>query len=212
MTKEQRLVLTIAVLASLVVFLDQTIVNVALPAIEEELGGGLAAQQWIINAYLLTLGSFILIAGSLSDVLGRVTILRVGLLGFGAMSILIAAAPTVEVLIAARAVQGAAGALVVPSSLALITSTFRGPSQARAIGIWTAATSIGAACRPLDRRDSHRHLVLAMGVPDQHHPGRHHGLAVAASRSQESAEEGRPHRLPRRGPLLPGPRRDRCSP
>ncbi|KQR21019.1 MFS transporter [Microbacterium sp. Leaf151] len=149
MTREQRMVLTIAVLASFVSFLDGTVVNVALPAIAGELGGGLSTQQWVVDAYLVTLGAFILVAGSLSDVFGRVVVLRVGLIGFGITSVAIAAAPTAEFLIVARAVQGIAGALLVPSSLALITSTFRGPAQARAIGIWTGATTIAIIAGPL---------------------------------------------------------------
>ncbi|MDF2993638.1 MAG: permease of the major facilitator superfamily [Microbacterium sp.] len=149
MTREQRVVLTIAVLASFVSFLDGTVVNVALPAIAADLGGGLTTQQWVVDAYLVTLGAFILVAGSLSDVLGRVLVLRIGLIGFGLTSVAIAAAPTAEFLIVARALQGVAGALLVPSSLALITSTFRGPAQARAIGIWTGATTIAMLAGPL---------------------------------------------------------------
>jgi EmrB/QacA subfamily drug resistance transporter len=149
MTREQRTVLMIAVLASFVSFLDGTVVNVALPAIAGELGGGLSTQQWVVDAYLVTLGAFILVAGSLSDVFGRVVVLRVGLIGFGITSVAIAAAPTAEFLIVARALQGIAGALLVPSSLALITSTFRGPAQARAIGIWTGATTIAIIAGPL---------------------------------------------------------------
>ncbi|KTR94953.1 major facilitator transporter [Microbacterium testaceum] len=149
MTKEQRVVLTVAVLASFVSFLDGTVVNVALPAIARDLGGGLSTQQWVVDAYLVTLGAFILVAGSLSDVLGRVLVLRIGLIGFAVTSVAIAAAPTAEFLIIARAMQGVAGALLVPSSLALITSTFRGPAQARAIGIWTGATTIAMLAGPL---------------------------------------------------------------
>lgn len=149
MTREQRLVLTIAVLASSVAFLDSTIVNVALPAIERELGGGLAAQQWIVDAYLLTLGSLILVAGAVSDVYGRIRVLRVGIVLFGIASIAIAAAPDPLVLIVARAVQGVGGALLVPSSLALITSAMSGALQAKAIGIWTALTSAALLAGPL---------------------------------------------------------------
>ena len=83
-----------AILASFVAFLDGTVVNVALPAIERELGGGLTVQQWVVDAYLLTLGSLILLAGSLSDQFGRVRILRIGLFGFGVTSLLCALAPT----------------------------------------------------------------------------------------------------------------------
>ncbi|MEV7875063.1 MFS transporter [Microbacterium sp. NPDC089188] len=149
MTREQRTVLAVAVLASFVSFLDGTVVNVALPAIAADLGGGLSTQQWVVDAYLVTLGAFILVAGSLSDVLGRVVVLRIGLIGFGVTSLAISAAPTAEFLIVARALQGVAGALLVPSSLALITSTFRGAAQARAIGIWTGATTVAMLAGPL---------------------------------------------------------------
>ncbi|MXS74755.1 MFS transporter [Microbacterium sp. CSI-V] len=149
MSRDQRVVLTVAVLASFVSFLDGTVVTVALPAISRDLGGGLSTQQWVVDAYLVTLGAFILVAGSLSDVLGRTLVLRIGLVGFGITSLAIAAAPTAEFLIVARALQGIAGALLVPSSLALITSTFRGPTQARAIGIWTGATTVAMIAGPL---------------------------------------------------------------
>ncbi|WP_295831048.1 MFS transporter, partial [uncultured Microbacterium sp.] len=89
MRREQRVVLTIAVLASFVSFLDGTVVNVALPAIAGDLGGGLSTQQWVVDAYLVTLGAFILVAGSLSDVLGRVVVLRIGLVGFAVASVAI---------------------------------------------------------------------------------------------------------------------------
>ena len=138
MKGQQRLVLIVSILAAFVAFLDGAIVNVALPAIQHDLGGGLAAQQWIVDAYLLMLGSFILIAGSLSDLLGRKRILWLGLLGFGIASLLCAFAPSSGFLIGARAVQGIAGALLVPSSLALIIAAFDGPAQGKAIGTWTA--------------------------------------------------------------------------
>ncbi|MER7795957.1 MFS transporter [Microbacterium sp. NPDC096154] len=145
----RRRVLAIAILASFVAFLDSSIVNVALPAVRAELGGGLAGQQWMVNAYLVTLGALILVAGSLSDQFGRVLVLRMGLIGFLVSSIAIAAAPTIEFAIVARAVQGIAGALLVPSSLALITSHFDESSRGRAIGAWTAATSAAMLVAPL---------------------------------------------------------------
>lgn len=148
-TTTQRFVLWIAVLASFVAFLDGTIVNVALPAISDELGGGITTQQWVVDAYLITLGALILVAGSVSDAYGRVLVLRIGLIGFGVASLAIAAAPTAEFLIIARAVQGAAGAFLVPSSLALITSNFAGAAQSRAIGIWTAMTTSAMIVGPL---------------------------------------------------------------
>jgi EmrB/QacA subfamily drug resistance transporter len=149
MTREQRLVLAIAVLATVVAFLDSTVVNVALPAIERELGGGLAAQQWIVDAYLLTLGSLILVAGAVSDVYGRIRVLSVGIVLFGVASLAIALAPDPLVLILARGVQGIGGALLVPSSLALITSNMSGSLQAKAIGMWTALTSAALLAGPL---------------------------------------------------------------
>jgi EmrB/QacA subfamily drug resistance transporter len=149
MTRDQRMVLTIAILASFVSFLDGTVVTVALPAIQEDLGGGLTTQQWVVDAYLVTLGALILVAGSLSDVLGRLLVLSVGLVGFGITSVAIAAAPSPEFLIVARALQGVAGALLVPSSLALITANFRDAAQARAIGIWTAATTGAMVAGPV---------------------------------------------------------------
>lgn len=147
--RTQALVLWIAILASFVSFLDSSVINVALPAISRELGGGLTTQQWVVDAYLITLGALILVAGSLSDLLGRVVVLRAGLIGFGATSVMCALAPTVEVLILARALQGAAGALLVPSSLALITSHFDGAPRAKAIGQWTAGTTVAFIAGPL---------------------------------------------------------------
>jgi EmrB/QacA subfamily drug resistance transporter len=149
MSRQQRLVLAVSILASFVAFMDGAIVNVALPAIQHELGGGLSAQQWIVDAYLLTLGSFILIAGSLSDLLGRKRILTIGLIGFGITSLMCALAPNSPSLIIFRALQGVAGALLVPSSLALIISTFSGTAQAKAIGSWTAWTGISFIIGPL---------------------------------------------------------------
>src|SRR4051794_31281860 len=147
--KQLRTVLTVAILATFIAFLDGTVVNVALPAIGRELGGGLAVQQWVVDAYLLTLGSFILLAGSLSDLFGRKKILATGLVGFGITSLLCAIAPTSTFLIIARALQGAAGALIVPSSLALIMSNFEGEAKGRAIGVWTGWTGIAFIIGPL---------------------------------------------------------------
>ena len=149
MSKSQRLVLVVSILAAFVAFLDGAIVNVALPAIQRDLGGGLATQQWVVDAYLLTLGSLILIAGSLSDLLGRRKILSIGLWGFGIASLLCAVAPNATLLILFRALQGIAGALLVPSSLALIIATFSGPAQGKAIGTWTAWTGISFILGPL---------------------------------------------------------------
>src|SRR5947207_13746027 len=120
MTRRQRLTLFAAILGSGVATIDGRIVNVALPAIERDLGGGLAAQQWVANGYLLALGSLILIGGSLGDIYGERRVFTLGVAAFGVLSLVCALAPTMGVLIAARVLQGAAGALVAPSSPAII--------------------------------------------------------------------------------------------
>jgi EmrB/QacA subfamily drug resistance transporter len=125
------------------------VVNVALPAITRDLKGGLAGQQWVVDAYLISLGSLILVAGSISDLFGRKKILISGLIGFGVTSILCALAPSDIFLIIARGLQGISGALLVPSSLALIISTFSGAAQSKAIGKWTAWTGIAFIVGPL---------------------------------------------------------------
>jgi MFS family permease len=137
-SRSQRWALLASILGSFVAFLDIAVVNVALPAIRRDLGGGISVQQWVVDAYLLTLGSLILVAGSLSDLFGRKRVLAGGLVGFAIASLLCAVAPSVEMLILARGLQGVAGALLVPSSLALIIANFEGPAQAKAIGTWTA--------------------------------------------------------------------------
>ena len=149
MSRQLKLVLTISIIASFVAFLDSSVVNVALPAIVRDLGGGLEVQQWIVDAYLITLGSLILLAGSLSDSFGRKRILVIGLAAFGVTSALCAVAPTSSFLIVTRGMQGMAGALLVPSSLALIISSFSGKAQGKAIGTWTAWTGIAFIVGPL---------------------------------------------------------------
>lgn len=139
----------IAILASFVAFLDGSIVNVALPAIAGELGGGFSIQQWVTDAYLITLGSLMLIAGSLADMFGRKKILLYGLVGFLVTSLLCAVAPNGIVLVVARALQGVTGALLVPSSLALIISSISGAAQGKAIGSWTAWTGIAFIVGPM---------------------------------------------------------------
>jgi EmrB/QacA subfamily drug resistance transporter len=149
MTRAQRLVVVASILGSFVAFLDASVVNVALPAIRRDLGGGMSAQQWIVDAYLVTLGSFILLAGSLSDLFGRKRVFAAGLIGFGVTSLLATIAPTAAILIVARGLQGVTGALLVPSSLALIVANFTGPEQGKAIGTWTAWTGIAFILGPL---------------------------------------------------------------
>ncbi len=149
MTQRQRLSLLAAILGSALVSVDSSIVNVALPAIESDLGGGLSAQQWVSNAYLLALGSLILLGGSLGDIFGERRVFASGVAAFGVFSVACALAPTIGVLIAARAFQGAAAALVTPSSLAIIVAAFGPKERGAAIGSWTAWGGIAAILGPL---------------------------------------------------------------
>ncbi len=132
MSRRQRLTLVAAILGSGVAAIDGSIVNVALPAIERDLGGGLPAQQWVSNGYLLALGSLILGVGA-----------------FGVLSLACAVAPTIGLLIAARVLQGAAGALLTPSSLAIIVAAFPPKERGAAIGSWTAWGGIAVIAGPL---------------------------------------------------------------
>jgi MFS family permease len=136
----KRWVLLAAVLGSGIVFLDSTVVNVALPRIGRDLPrtfvGVLEGQSYVYNAYLLTLSALLILAGALSDYYGRRRMFAIGLGGFGITSVLCGLAPNMELLILFRILQGAAGAMLVPGSLALITSNFSGEEQGRAFGFW----------------------------------------------------------------------------
>jgi EmrB/QacA subfamily drug resistance transporter len=148
-SRVKRLTLIACILGSGIVMLDGTVVNVALPTIQRALGGGLAAQQWVVNGYLLTLGSLILIGGSLGDLYGERRVFALGASGFGVGSLACALSPSIGVLVAARAFQGVAGALLVPSSLAVIVNTFPESERGKAIGSWTAWGSIAGVLGPL---------------------------------------------------------------
>jgi EmrB/QacA subfamily drug resistance transporter len=143
-----RWTLVASILGSSMAFIDGSVVNVALKAIEGDLGGGLASQQWIVDAYLLTLGSLILVGGSLGDIFGEVRVFGLGVASFAVASVLCAAAPTATTLIVFRGIQGIAGALLVPASLAVLTATFSGPSRGAAIGQWTAWSGISFVIGP----------------------------------------------------------------
>jgi len=148
--RRRTLTLVATILGSGIALLDGTIVNVALPAIENDVGGGLAGQQWVVNAYLLTLGSLILLGGSLGDVYGERRIFALGIASFGVASVLCALAPTIETLVVARALQGLTSALLTPASLALIATTFADEKErGAAIGTWTAWVGIAAVIGPL---------------------------------------------------------------
>lgn len=144
-----RWVLATAVLGSGIVFLDGTVVNVALPRIGEDLGAETSSLQWILNGYMLTLASLILLGGSLGDRYGRRRIFVAGVVWFTLASLLCAIAPSSEALIGARLLQGVGGALLTPGSLAMIESSFRAEDRARAIGAWSGLGGVATAIGPL---------------------------------------------------------------
>src|SRR5437660_5476756 len=145
MTDRRRWILVAAVLGSGIVFLDSAVVNVALPRIGRDLPrlwfGILEGQSYVYNAYLLTLSTLLILAGALNDYFGRRRMFAIGLFGFGVTSVLCGLAPNMELLVLFRVLQGAAGAVLVPGSLALITSSFTGEARGRAFGVWAAASA-----------------------------------------------------------------------
>jgi EmrB/QacA subfamily drug resistance transporter len=136
------------VLASMVGFLDAYMINVAVPAIGDDLGASVSELQWVLTGYLITVAALLLLAGALADHFGRRRALVVGLAIMLAASLACVAAPTVDTLIGARLIQGIGGALVVPSSLALLNGTVRGPDRARAIGLWAGLSTLGTTVGP----------------------------------------------------------------
>ena len=143
-----RWTLVASILGSSLAFIDGSVVNVALPAIQNDLGGGLATQQWVVNAYLLTLGSLILVGGSLGDIFGESRVFAIGVASFAGASLLCGVAPNAPALIVFRGIQGMAGALLVPASLAMLTATFTGTARGNAIGQWTSWSGISFIIGP----------------------------------------------------------------
>jgi EmrB/QacA subfamily drug resistance transporter len=146
---EGRWVIVAAVLGSGVVFLDGTVVNVALPAISTELDTSVRGLQWMLDGYLVTLSALLLLGGSAGDRYGRRRMFLAGLAGFVAASVLCGVAPGIGFLVAARALQGVAGALLVPASLSIISATFADSDRGRAIGAWSGLAAVAGAAGPL---------------------------------------------------------------
>jgi EmrB/QacA subfamily drug resistance transporter len=144
-----RWVLAATILGSGMVFLDGTVVNVALPSIQSDLAAPLAGLQWIVDGYALFLASLLLVGGALGDVYGRKRLYILGLLIFTAASAFCGLAPNVTLLIAGRIVQGIGGALLVPGSLAMIKAVIAPEDSAQAIGLWTGLSSVTSAIGPL---------------------------------------------------------------
>ncbi|MGH9276742.1 MAG: MFS transporter [Acidimicrobiales bacterium] len=147
-TAAGRWVVVAAVLGSSVAFLDSTVVNVALPAIGDDLDAGLSGLQWVLEGYLLTLSALLLLGGSLGDLYGRRRVFVIGLVSFTFASLLCGLAPTTGALIAARALQGVGGALLVPGSLSILTASFRPADRGAAVGAWSGLTGVFTAVGP----------------------------------------------------------------
>jgi EmrB/QacA subfamily drug resistance transporter len=146
---DPRWTLAACVLASSLSFVDGSVLNVALPAIRASYGAGAAEVQWVVNAYLLPLSALLLLGGALGDHFGRRLLLVIGTSLFTAASFLCALAPSLELLLAARAAQGVGAALLLPNSLALLNAAYEGEKRGRAVGIWAAAGAAAAAVAPL---------------------------------------------------------------
>jgi EmrB/QacA subfamily drug resistance transporter len=194
-------VLVAAILGSAMAFIDGTAVNVALPVIQRELGANAAQMQWVVEGYALFLSALILLGGSLGDLYGRKRMFALGIVIFGLASLGCAFAPSVQVLIAARCVQGIGGALATPESLALISAFFTGAERGRAIGTWSGFASITGAVGPLiggwlTQHASWRwvfllNLPIAVAV-----------LAISARGFPESRDEEMPQQLDLAGGVL----------
>src|ERR687892_106604 len=192
------------VLGSAMALLDSTVVNVALPRIGLDLGADLAALQWTVNAYMLTLAGLILLGGSLGDRYGRRKVFVIGVLWFAAASLLCGIAPNAGFLIAARALQGVGGALLTPGSLALIQASFHPDDRGRAVGLWSGFGGVGAAVGPFVGGGG-----LAGGGGGRRH--RLRGRREAAPRPDDAARHLRVPPVQRGQPRHPvrvrGPRR-----
>ncbi|MDA2804839.1 MFS transporter [Nocardiopsis suaedae] len=200
-TPAARWTLAATVLGSGMAFLDSTVVNVALPVIQDDLGTGVAGLQWIANGYMVTLSALILLGGSLADRFGRVRMFSLGVAWFALASALCTAAPTLELLVAGRVLQGVGGALLTPGSLAVLQSGFRKEDRAQAVGAWSGLTGVAAAVGPflggwLVDIGSWRlifliNLPLAAAV-----------LLIARRHLPESRDAGAPARMDYAGALL----------
>ena len=144
-----RWLLVATVLGSGMALLDTTMVIVALPAIGRTVGGGLSTQQWVLDAYLITLAGFVLLGGALGEVVGHGRVFLAGAVAFGVTSAVCGVAPTSAVLIVARLFQGAAASLLVPGALALVSTSFSGEERGRAIGAWSGISGLATVIGPL---------------------------------------------------------------
>lgn len=144
-----RVALAATVAGSSMASLDATVVNIALPDIGKDLGASVTSLQWVLTGYLLSLASLILLGGALGDRFGRRRIFLIGTAWFALASLLCGAAPNIEVLIAARFLQGIGGALLTPGSLAILQASFRKSDRSAAVGAWSGLGGVAGAIGPL---------------------------------------------------------------
>ena len=192
-------VLAVTILASAMAFIDGSVVSIALPVLQGELGAGLAALQWVVNGYTLFLGALILVGGAAGDRFGRLRLFLFGTVAFALASAACALAPGVGWLIAARAAQGIGAALMVPQSLAIISAAFPPELRGRAIGTWAGASAVTTALGPAVGGLPDRELRLALGLLDQPAAGGGGGAACPRPRAGEPGAGGGAARLGGRG-------------
>ena len=144
----ERWTLIACILATGAIFIDISVVNVVLPEIHRDLHTSLAQEQWIVNAYLITMTAFVLPSGVMGDVWGHRRMLMIGCAAFAVATVFVGLAPTADFLVGARAVQGLAAALITPSSVAILRTAIAPERQARAVGLWVTGTSISSAVAP----------------------------------------------------------------
>src|SRR5712675_2611841 len=147
--RHKRMTLAATILGSSMAFIDGSVVNIALPAIQQALQANAASTQWIVNGYLLLLGALVLVGGSAADLYGRRRIFLVGIAIFTAASIACGLSPDITVLVVSRAVQGLGAALLAPASLAMLGATFDQHERSHAIGIWAGVGALTAAAGPV---------------------------------------------------------------
>ncbi len=212
-SSQGRVALVATVAASAMASLDATVVNVALPHIGEEFDATVSALQWVLTGYLVALASLILLGGALGDRFGRRKVFMIGTVWFAAASLLCGVAPNIEVLIAARVLQGVGGALLTPGSLAILQASFRESDRAAAVGAWSGLGGVAGRDRPIRGRCTRRRTGLALGIPDQHARGRD-GTRLRATGNTGDARSVRrsPARLGRSGACRGGPGDEHLGP